>query len=387
MSRNGSGVYSLPAGNPVITGTVISSSWANTTLSDIATALTGSISADGQTPITANIPFSGYKITGLANGTAATDGMALGQLQTITSINGGQLAGFRNSIINGDFRVAQRAAGTVSNGYSIDRWYQFCTGTALAWSQNVASFDGSTVSSILVITGAGGNASVNVAQRIEMLNSRHLAGKTVTVSYMVYQTTGATVSCSTQFNACAAENVFPAADLIGTTSGVSCPTGTWTRVTGSIAIPVGTQYGLQVLLWAQNTAILAGKELWITNVQLEIGSVATPFEQRPYSVELSLCQHYAYTGPITARGVVTSGTTSDRLAQIHPVPMYAAPTVTMTSACQIYDGLAAVTAATVSANNSTAASLDISFTHGAGLTATLPALVIPNGSFLVSAEL
>jgi hypothetical protein len=52
MSRNGSGTYNLPAGNPVVTGTTISSTWANTTLTDIATALTNSISADGQTPIT-----------------------------------------------------------------------------------------------------------------------------------------------------------------------------------------------------------------------------------------------------------------------------------------------------------------------------------------------
>ena len=52
MSRNGSGTYTLPAGNPVVTGTTISSTWANTTLSDIAAALSGSIAADGQTPIT-----------------------------------------------------------------------------------------------------------------------------------------------------------------------------------------------------------------------------------------------------------------------------------------------------------------------------------------------
>jgi len=52
MSRNGSGTYTLPAGNPVVTGTTISSTWANTTLTDISTALTNSIAADGQTPIT-----------------------------------------------------------------------------------------------------------------------------------------------------------------------------------------------------------------------------------------------------------------------------------------------------------------------------------------------
>lgn len=48
MSRNSSGTYSLPAGNPVVPGTVISSSWANTTLSDIANALTDSLSRTGQ---------------------------------------------------------------------------------------------------------------------------------------------------------------------------------------------------------------------------------------------------------------------------------------------------------------------------------------------------
>jgi len=49
MPRNGSGTYALVSGNPVTTGTVISSTWANNTLSDIATALTASLAKDGQT--------------------------------------------------------------------------------------------------------------------------------------------------------------------------------------------------------------------------------------------------------------------------------------------------------------------------------------------------
>jgi len=52
MSRNGSGTYSLPAGNPVVTGTTIASTWANNTLADIASALTDSLAADGQTTAT-----------------------------------------------------------------------------------------------------------------------------------------------------------------------------------------------------------------------------------------------------------------------------------------------------------------------------------------------
>ena len=62
MSRNGSGTYSLPAGNPVVTGTTISSTWANTTLNDIANALTGSLAADGQTIATGNMNMGNYEI-------------------------------------------------------------------------------------------------------------------------------------------------------------------------------------------------------------------------------------------------------------------------------------------------------------------------------------
>lgn len=91
MSRNGSGVYSLPAGNPVVTGTSISSTWSNTTLSDIATALTGSVASDGQTPMTGNLDMNSQKIVLLSNGTVSTDAINLGQLTaalTNTTVTG-----------------------------------------------------------------------------------------------------------------------------------------------------------------------------------------------------------------------------------------------------------------------------------------------------------
>ena len=80
MSRNGSGTYSLPAGNPVVTGTTISSTWANNTLTDIATALTGSLAADGQTTATGNLKMGTNRITGLADGTLSTDAATVSQL-------------------------------------------------------------------------------------------------------------------------------------------------------------------------------------------------------------------------------------------------------------------------------------------------------------------
>jgi hypothetical protein len=62
----------LPAGNPVITGTTISSTWANTTLNDIASALTGSVASDGQTPMTGNLAMGGYNITNAGSITATS---------------------------------------------------------------------------------------------------------------------------------------------------------------------------------------------------------------------------------------------------------------------------------------------------------------------------
>lgn len=53
MPRNGSGTYSLPTGNPVVTGTTIETSWANNTLSDVAAAMTDSLSRSGQGGMTA----------------------------------------------------------------------------------------------------------------------------------------------------------------------------------------------------------------------------------------------------------------------------------------------------------------------------------------------
>lgn len=88
MSRNGSGTYVLPAGNPVVTGTVITSTWANTTLSDIATALTGSIASDGQTVVTGNIQMGNNRITGMADGITATDAATLGQISNANITSG-----------------------------------------------------------------------------------------------------------------------------------------------------------------------------------------------------------------------------------------------------------------------------------------------------------
>jgi hypothetical protein len=87
-----SGTYTLPAGNPVTTGTTITSNWANTTLSDIATALTGSVATDGTSPMTGILQMGNNKITGVANGTASTDVATVFQISNPT-ITGGTIDG------------------------------------------------------------------------------------------------------------------------------------------------------------------------------------------------------------------------------------------------------------------------------------------------------
>ena len=79
MARNGSGTFSLPQA-PFVTNTTISSTATNSNNSDIAAALTQSISKDGQTAYTGNQPMGGNKLTGLGEGSAATDSVNISQL-------------------------------------------------------------------------------------------------------------------------------------------------------------------------------------------------------------------------------------------------------------------------------------------------------------------
>lgn len=97
MSRNGSGVYNLPASNPVVPGSTISTVWANGTMSDIAAALTGSVAADGQTPMTGNLNANGNKIVSMAEGTVAGNAVEYAQFilatQSAVAITGGTING------------------------------------------------------------------------------------------------------------------------------------------------------------------------------------------------------------------------------------------------------------------------------------------------------
>lgn len=86
MSYNGSGTFNInSAGQPVVSGTVISSTAFNALTADLGTGLSTALTKDGQTTPTANISLGTYKITNLGVGTAATDAARVSQLQNFST--------------------------------------------------------------------------------------------------------------------------------------------------------------------------------------------------------------------------------------------------------------------------------------------------------------
>lgn len=80
MARDGAGTYTLPQ-PPFVNGDVISAPAFNSINDDVAAALTGSIAADGQTPVTGNLRMDGYRHTDVGDGSARDHYASLGQVQ------------------------------------------------------------------------------------------------------------------------------------------------------------------------------------------------------------------------------------------------------------------------------------------------------------------
>ena len=146
MSRNGSGTYSLPAGNPVVTNTTISSTWANSTLTDIASALTGSVAADGQTPMTGPLNLNNNKITNLSVGTIAGDAVEFSQLatsQAVASITSGTING---AVIGGTNPVAITGTSVTGTSFNTTNFHISESGGKLLFkygATTIASLDSS----------------------------------------------------------------------------------------------------------------------------------------------------------------------------------------------------------------------------------------------------
>tara|TARA_R110000787_G_scaffold130946_3_gene242899 strand:+ start:200 stop:1162 length:963 start_codon:yes stop_codon:yes gene_type:complete len=99
--RNGSGVFTVT--NPdFVSGTTISSSEMDANFSDVSTALTGSIAADGQTTITGNLPMNSKKLTGLAAGSSAGDSVRYEQVLVGLGVKGGDIVSASPLVVDTD---------------------------------------------------------------------------------------------------------------------------------------------------------------------------------------------------------------------------------------------------------------------------------------------
>ena len=217
-----------------------------------------------------------------------------------------QISGFRNAIINGDFRIWQRGtsfSSPASGTFVSDRWVAFFDGTGTkTFSQQlfalgtapVAGYEGQFfLRCNQSVAGTGGTFN-EYNQKIE--NVRTFAGQTVSVSFWA-KAASTTVLPSLILRQEFGTGGSPSTS-VNTTVASSISVGTsWTRFTYTTTLPslsgktIGTS-GTDNLTFILALPLNSTFTVDIWGVQVEPGSTATPFEQRPIGVELALCQRY-----------------------------------------------------------------------------------------------
>jgi len=211
------------------------------------------------------------------------------------SVSDSTVVNFRNVLINGGFSIDQRNAGasqTITAGaaiaYTVDRWYAYCTGANITG----ARVAGAAPSRYYYrFTGATSNTAVGFGQRIETDNSFHLAGREVTLSVNIASTSLTSITW-TAFRANTTDAfgslASPTRTQIGT--GTFAVTSTLGTKTATFNVPSAATTGIEIVF--TGGALLGSQTLTFDDVQLEVGSNATTFEQRPIGTELDLCRRY-----------------------------------------------------------------------------------------------
>jgi hypothetical protein len=333
--------------------------------------VTGTVSGAG---------FSNYFASPPAIGGTAP---AAGNFTTLSSASSFK----RNRIINGNMLIDQRNAGAqitaanLNNGtYIVDRWQYFSSQTAKFTAQQNAgavttavgfpNYLGMTVASAFAV-GAADFFAIN--QPIEGVNFADLgfgtaSAKTVTLSFVVYSSLTGTFGGTLRNSA--GTRTYPFTYTISsantwTTISVTVAgdtTGTWLTTNGigvfvQFGLGVGTTYSGTAGAWAATNYVsatgavsvvgTAGATFYITGVQLEVGTKATPYEMQIYSDQLAQCQRY-YTTVNASLGGVALSAIGNQYNGAFNVTMRSAPTITVTSSTNIN-----TTGATITAVNST----------------------------------
>lgn len=251
---------------------------------------------------------------------------------------------FRNRIINGAMQIAQRATSatitagsTIAAGYStVDRFYVYCTGANVTAAQVAGS---GAIKNNLQITGAASVTAMGIGQRIEQLNSYDMAGSTATLSVNISNSLLTTVTW-TAYYANTADTFGTLASPTRTqiATGTFTVTSTLTNYSAQISIPSAATTGIEIVF----TVGAQTSGTWVIgNVQLELGSTASPFEYRSYGVELALCQRYCYAiGGATGNSLATAsiyGATNSYIVIPLPVFPRTSPTgITVTGTYTIF---------------------------------------------------
>lgn len=242
----------------------------------------------------------------------------------VTNINDGPLAGFRNAIINGDFDIWQRGTSFSSpafNAYTADRWFIIFDGASAIRTISRQQFivgqtdvpDQPRYYLRFAQSSAGSGATYNVLrQRIEGV--RTFAGKTISVSLYAKAVSSLTLP-KIEFIQYFGSGGSPSADVFTTVVASQSISASWVKYTYSVSIPsisgktIGTNNDddLSFLIYLPiNTTFTFD----VSHIQIEPGAQATPFERRPLSVELGLCQRYYWkTFPLETAPAQNAGVT------------------------------------------------------------------------------
>jgi hypothetical protein len=275
---------------------------------------------------------------------------------------------FRNRIINGDMRIDQRNAGasitlSTTTQYPVDRFASFKgTSGATVTAQQSSTAPTGFVNSIVYTVSTGSSPAAGDIngfwQQIEGTNVSDLAWGSasalpITVSFWVRASVTGTYSFS--LNNSAVDRFYVATYTVNSANTWEYKTiaiagdtsGTWLRTTG-VGIQIvwdlgyGSNFNGTAGSWGSSTirrtsgsvqlVANTGATLYITGVQLETGSVATPFERRPFGTELMLCQRYYQTVRACAQDNGAAASTKAYTIPVNfNVAMRAAPTITYTA--------------------------------------------------------
>jgi hypothetical protein len=277
------------------------------------------------------------------DGAQAIEDLALAVDSAITAAS-------QNAIINGNMMVAQRGTSFTSTGgannddtYTLDRWYILSDGNdAIDVTQSTNAPTGGLNSIALDVETI--NKKFGIAQIIEQKNCIGLIGQTVTLSFkarvssttkldnvkaaiVAWSGTADTVT-SDIVSAWGVEGTNPT--LIANATYENTPanlnvTTSWASYSVTAPVDTASTNNIIVFIWSDVTDTTLGDFLYVTDVQLEYGSVPTRFAIHGGGIdgEISACQRYyqRYNFPVaTGAGLISGVSVNTTIVDIIYIP-------------------------------------------------------------------